>query len=357
MTPMFQSMPHVTFGIIVLNGMPFLEYNLKALYPFAHQIIVVEGAVNSASSLASKEGHSTDGTLEMLKHFKAERDPEDKLLIVTAEDEGKENGFWVEKDEMSQAYAKHATGNWLWQIDADEFYIEKDMRSIFRLLTEQPELSGISFPFLQFWGSFASLEDGQYFRYNQPCVHRLFRWGRGYRYTAHRPPTIVDEHGRNLRSLNWISYRQTRRMGIYMYHYSYVLPKQAKQKVGYYANATWSDVFRDNERWLKESYYLLKDPYYIGETGRQMPQWLERYRGPHPYQIMELQKDLLDGQIKEEVRPTEDIDKLLDSKVYFLGKLIFGAILFIRWNSIHRPLFFIKKSLFSVVGYIRFRYG
>jgi hypothetical protein len=34
----------VSFGIIVLNGEPFTRYNLRALYPFAHEIIVVEVA-------------------------------------------------------------------------------------------------------------------------------------------------------------------------------------------------------------------------------------------------------------------------------------------------------------------------
>jgi hypothetical protein len=37
--------PRITFGMIVLNGEPFMRYNLQAIYPFAHQIIVVEGAV------------------------------------------------------------------------------------------------------------------------------------------------------------------------------------------------------------------------------------------------------------------------------------------------------------------------
>ena len=36
--------PRVSFGIIVLNGEPFTRYALRALYPFAHQIIVAEGA-------------------------------------------------------------------------------------------------------------------------------------------------------------------------------------------------------------------------------------------------------------------------------------------------------------------------
>jgi hypothetical protein len=116
-------LPKITFGLIVLNGEPFTRYNLRALYPFAHQIIVAEGASPKAAHVATPDGHSIDGTLDILRRFKAEEDPEDKIIIVTAEDEGHPNGFWPgEKDEQSQAYAKRATGDWLWQVDIDEFY-------------------------------------------------------------------------------------------------------------------------------------------------------------------------------------------------------------------------------------------
>jgi hypothetical protein len=47
-----RSHPTITFGMIVLDGMPFLPYNLRALYPFAHQIIVVEGASPGAAVIA-----------------------------------------------------------------------------------------------------------------------------------------------------------------------------------------------------------------------------------------------------------------------------------------------------------------
>ena len=50
----------VTFGMIVLNGEPFVRYNLRALCPFGHQIIVVEGAAPAAPSsplAPGKSGH------------------------------------------------------------------------------------------------------------------------------------------------------------------------------------------------------------------------------------------------------------------------------------------------------------
>src|SRR3546814_435211 len=103
--------PRITFGMIVLNGEPFLRYNLRSLYPYAHQIIVAEGAAPGARNIATPQGHSRDGTLEVLRRFKQEEDPEDKVVIVTAEDEGHPDGFWPgEKDEQSRAYAKRATG-------------------------------------------------------------------------------------------------------------------------------------------------------------------------------------------------------------------------------------------------------
>src|SRR3990172_1499011 len=50
-------MPRISFGIIALNAQPFLEYNLRAIYPFAHEIIVVEGAVRTAAAPAPALAH------------------------------------------------------------------------------------------------------------------------------------------------------------------------------------------------------------------------------------------------------------------------------------------------------------
>ena len=74
----------ITFGMIVLNGEPFVRYNLRAIYPFAHQIIVVEGASPAAVRVATPYGHSRDATLETLRQFQAEEDPEGKVMVVAS---------------------------------------------------------------------------------------------------------------------------------------------------------------------------------------------------------------------------------------------------------------------------------
>ena len=78
----------ISFGMIVLNGEPFIEYNLRNLYPFAHQIIIVEGAAPAAKSIANFQGHSNDKTLDSIQKFIKNEDTERKIVLVTAEDEG-----------------------------------------------------------------------------------------------------------------------------------------------------------------------------------------------------------------------------------------------------------------------------
>ncbi len=138
--------PRISFGIIVLNGDPFTKYCLRSLYPFAYEIIVVEGAVREAAEIATATGHSRDGTLKALQQFKDEEDPLNKVRIITR------NGFWDDKDQMSQAYAARATGDYIWQVDIDEFYKADEMALVLEILRQEPTITAVSFKQIQFLG-------------------------------------------------------------------------------------------------------------------------------------------------------------------------------------------------------------
>lgn len=338
-------MAKITFGILALNAQPLLEYNLRALYPFAHEIVVVEGATRPAARLAGADGHSSDETLKMLELFKKESDPENKLHIVFAADDGHADGLWPEKDEMSQAFAKRANGDWLWQIDSDEFYRGEDVEKIIQLLDGQPELSGISFPFFEFWGGFDYFTTGTWYLYEFTEVRRLFRWRRGYSYSSHRPPTVLNERGHHLDLSKWITGKQMRTQNIFMYHYSYVFPKQAQQKVGYYSNVDWTDMFRDNPGWLDESYMHLKHPMFLGDRGPEL-QWLERFNGEHPEAIDQLRDDLASGKASESMRSTLDVERLLASPIYYFERIFARIFLMIFWPL--RGLW--KKLRYGLMG-------
>jgi len=318
---MINSIPHITFGMIVLNGEPFTRYNLRSIYPWAHQIIVVEGACKAAAGVADAKGHSTDGTLDVLRRFQAEEDPEGKLTIVTAEDEGHSDGFWLgEKHEMSQAYAKRATGNYLWQVDMDEFYREEDMPIIIALL--EAGTTQISFPMLQFWGGTGFRTNGEFLSVQFTQIHRLFAWGEDYRYTTHRPPTVVDGNGTDLRQQKWMASPEMRARKIFMYHYCMLLPKQVREKCSYYSLVDWAE-FKSMEHWAKETFFQLKNPFAVCNTLHVPLSWLEEYRGPHPRQILEMIKNIRAGWHPNiELRPTEDILRVIRTRKYRLGRLI-----------------------------------
>lgn len=325
------SFPRISFGMIVLNGEPFIRYNLRALYPFAHEIIVVEGACPSAESFATRDGHSQDGTLETLRQFQVESDPQRKLIVVTAEDEGHPNGFWSEKDEMSQAYARRASGNYLWQVDVDEFYRSQDMQTVIEILRQDPSMKAVTFRVRTFWGGLGYRPDSIALRRGAQDFHRLFAWAPGYRYTTHRPPTVIDEQGRDLRTIKALTAADlVRRWGIYLYHYTFLFPFQVRFKLAYYGPLGPSCYLPKREAWMK-NYFELKHPFLIDDTSvLGEPSWLLRYDGKHPEVILQLWQDIEQGKIKEERRATDDIERLVRNPLY---KLAIYSILIV-WKPI-----------------------
>lgn len=313
----------VTFGMIVLNGMPFLPYNLRSLYPFAHQIVVVEGAAPGAARIATSEGHSRDGTVEELRRFAREEDPEGKLVVVTAEDDGHPDGFWPgEKDEQSRAYAKRATGDYLWQVDVDEFYLPGDMRKVLAVLAAEPSTTAVTFPTYTFWGSPRCVADGWFLRRGAADYHRLFKWGPGYSYASHRPPTVTDEEGRDTRELHHLTARDMAATGVVMYHFSLLFPEQAIEKVEYYSNWAMFDGWFDGgegRRWLEQSYLTLKRPYRV-HNAYQYLSWLQRFEGPQPPQIEAMGADIIAGRLAVRTRPMDDVVRLLRSPAYVAGR-------------------------------------
>ncbi|HMQ30310.1 MAG TPA: glycosyltransferase, partial [Chloroflexaceae bacterium] len=305
-------LPKVSFGIIVLNGEPFTRYCLRALYPFAHEIIVVEGAAPGAAGVATPDGHSTDGTLEALRRFQAEEDPAGKLRLITRD------GFWSEKDEQSRAYAAVATGDYLWQVDIDEFYAPGAMWAVLELLARRPEVAAVSFRELKFWGGFDYTVDGWHSRRGANLYHRLFRWGPGYSYVTHRPPTVADAEGRDLRALGYLGGDELAAQGILLHHYALVFPKQVLNKSAYYGRAAWAGR-PESQRWAEECWLRLGRPYRVHNVYAQ-PSWLERYGGRHPPQIEAMRADLEAGRLREERRATDDVERLLRAPWYTLGR-------------------------------------
>lgn len=303
--------PRFSFGIIVLNGEPFTKYCLRQLYPHAYEIIVIEGGSEKAIQFAPN-GHSTDGTLESLHEFKVQEDPEDKIQIVT------KDGFWSEKNEQSQAYAERATGDYLWQVDIDEFYRHDDIEKVRAMLaTEFPD--AVTFKQYAFWGSPSVIADS-FSQRADGCdqYHRLFKWGKGYTYKTHRPPTVLDEKGIDLRTKRWIKGRDLEKNGIVLFHYSLLFPIQVANKCQYYATQT------SNTRngyasgaldWAENSYFNLRHPFRVHNVYENIS-WLQHFYMPQPEEAMRMWNDVRSGKIDVQIRDNTDAEKLINSRYY-----------------------------------------
>ena len=291
-----------------------MRYTLRAIYPFAHEIIVVEGAAPGAATIATPDGHSLDSTLQTLHDFKAKEDPENKLTVLTRD------GFWTEKDEMSQAYAERATGDYLWQVDIDEFYLPEQMTAICDRLKAEPSISAVSFDTIFFLGAPDYRVDSWYLRRGAAEFHRLFKWGAGYRYVTHRPPTVVNSEGVDLRDINWIRGEELSRRGIFLYHYALLLPKQVREKCEYYSQSEWAKR-RGAVAWMEEAYLSLRRPYHLHNV-YEYPGCLYRFQGPHPPQIQQMWRDITQPDSGFEIRASSDIEALLNSRRYQVGRFL-----------------------------------
>ena len=186
------------------------------------------------------------------------------------------------------------------------------------MLEKRPGATAASFRTRTFWGRPEYVADGWELRRGARDYHRLFKWGPGYRYITHEPPTAVDEQGRDLRALDWIRADELASRGVFMFHYSLLFPWQVEQKVRIYRDEK-PEVMGGIVDWAEHSYFRLERPYRVHNLYRS-PSWLDRFSGKHPPQVIEMMDDVLAGRTPLTARGTEDVEKLLGRWWYPVGR-------------------------------------
>lgn len=272
----------ISFGLIVHNGEPFIKYQLESLYPHAHQIIVVEGAVEKFRHASTTDGHSLDRTVEIIRGFP---DPEHKITLIQRE------GFWPEKTEMSNAYMEACTGDYIWQVDVDEFYKNEDIKKVEEILSGNQNIVRVDFKTINFWKGFRAVMRGASYIYGADEFIRIYRFKPGYRYSTHRPPTVVDEKGKGVRGRILSAGELSAGLGIFMYHYSYVFSNNVKSKSAYYAKMGWGKGCDDGVQWAGAYWEKLKNPLRIHLINFP-PSWVEPFNGEHPESMKQLIADI-----------------------------------------------------------------
>jgi glycosyltransferase involved in cell wall biosynthesis len=193
------------------NEEEFAEAVLSSIYDEVDRILVIEGAVENRPG-ATEDGHSTDRTLEILKDFKANRDPDNKLVIITI------SKFWKNLEEMKQTFLDMSIpGDWIIINDADEFYRPEDIRRLRQAIELEPHACEFVPNFLHFYGdyNYVAVPGPEW----QPQHQRVFKYVRGMKYHSH--PVVTDPGGQCTYFSPHYQPRRVMLNDFFIYHYGY----------------------------------------------------------------------------------------------------------------------------------------
>jgi hypothetical protein len=252
----------IAFGMIVFEGDYVLKECLEQIYPFASQILISEGPVDYWQRQGRET--STDDTNKILSEFP---DPENKIKIV--------HGKFKEKDDQCRAYMKYINDDidYIWNVDSDEIYKTSDLIKIIDFLKEEQPTS-IGIRSCSFYGGFDYYLTG--FELKKDNFLRIFKFVKGSTWKTHRPPTILYPSNFKIIHKHIDSDTLYNKIGVQMYHYSYVFPKQVYTKINYYKDSVSKQNCIDNY------FQLIYLPWVTG-TNEDKKRIESKYLGVHEF--------------------------------------------------------------------------
>ena len=335
--------PRFSFITIVLNGMPFIEHAIKAVYDFAHEIIIVEGAVENCMFAANPDGSSTDGTVELIQRFP---DPHNRIRLI--------QGRWPEKVHMQNKALEYVTGDYVWLVDSDEIYKQEDLTKIKNLIQSDPSITQINFIPDNFWKDFDHIFVSPLFFESGHHYRRVFKFVSGARFTSHRPPTMIYP-GAHLTTeqMRLIDGSQTRKLDIIPFHYSYVLDEQVKQKIELYNRYGWGKGWGlDLNEWYREC-FLKWTPENREAVESQYPVWTgdrnsysKLFSGTHPTVMSDFIETFRSGALPQEEAISEAESLPLIGAAFYQQKVLEA------WNYIEldEPLEGRRRKITQNIG-------
>jgi len=190
------------------NEEDWIEYVLKNNYDEFDIIRVVEGAVEGRPG-ATPDGSSTDSTLEIIKSFP---DPDNKIQLYTL------NRSFKSLEEQKQIFIDAASpGEWLFIVDADEFYMEGDVNRVRQAIHMHPTASEIIPTFLHFYRDFFHVRAPH--PEWQPQHQRIIKYVPGMRYYTH--PVATLPNGKCSYFTPEMQQLRYTMPGLYIYHYGH----------------------------------------------------------------------------------------------------------------------------------------
>ena len=263
----------------VCNGEYFLRECLECVYPYAHKIIIAEGATAKwGNTHRWKTPRSQDNTINIIKQFP---DPNNKVVLI------QNDSFYKNETQQSNLTLKAMPGDtdYIWVLDADELYTGAGIKHVIKRLRNK-NFTYVEFNMYNFFKNIHTIayDSGKGWGYNTP-IPRIFKYYKGSLFQSGRgekiPPTILDNKGRNVKKIRPLFAGDNK---TFMYHYSYVLDKQVREKIYYY-----SKLFkrRDLLLWYKNVWKRWDDNRKLVEVKHSVHPTVrggktKRFTGEHP---------------------------------------------------------------------------
>jgi glycosyltransferase involved in cell wall biosynthesis len=209
------------------NEEEFIGLTLASIYDEVDKILVIEGAVENRPN-STEDGHSIDRTLDIIKEFKENNDPDKKVILMTI------SRPWKNLEEMKQTFLDMCMpGDWIIINDADEFYKPADIRRLRKAIDLNPWAHEFVPNFLHFYRDFdhVAVPGPEW----QPQHQRIFKYVRGMKYNSH--PVVTDPNGRCTYFDPMYQPRRVMLNDFFIWHYGYArsnMDEIMRQKQDYY---------------------------------------------------------------------------------------------------------------------------
>jgi glycosyltransferase involved in cell wall biosynthesis len=201
-------------------------------FPFKES---VRSAIPLCDEFIINCGDSDDNTLVLCEELQKEFPDKIKIIRSVWERENQTGGFQLKA--QSDAAMKHCRGNWLIYIQADEVFHEGDYRKIRNTIQKAqslPEVDGIVFDYLHFYGNYSFLARGRnWYRREVRALKNgrgieSFRDAQGFRLSGKRLNAITSDAR--------------------VFHYGYVRNQEGLMKKTQELSQWWGEVPTTNEK-------------------------------------------------------------------------------------------------------------
>lgn len=326
----------LSYVMNVLNGEPFIKYQLDSIYKHAHKIIIVEGAYEKFKHAATTDGHSTDRTVYIIKDYP---DPLKKIILIT------KPGFYDDRLDMCNEFMGRVTGNVIWQVDVDEFYHQEAHDYIKKCFENDENLDRVSF---NFYDLFASPD---YYIYGYEAlkltnVNRVHRYTPGDRWLNQRPPLLCNKNGVKKVINKHMGGDELEKHGHVMFNCTAIYRKQIEDKYKYHSTM-WGNVSKP-DNYLDAVWDSFKNRYFLSGHKNSIT-YLKQIDVSVPKEVDKVWQDILkDSNYNGQRRDNTDIERYFNSREYLIYDEIANSIISFQQSQNYNP-FKAFKDLIAII--------